>query len=82
MHPMYFKECWVLRVQDRGSFLGPIDLDVTNAGTVVFKEYVYVAEVQNNRISVFTWKPDIQPTTNNPNLKGSLENNSTAVTSK
>jgi hypothetical protein len=36
---------------------------------------------QDLRIQVFTWKPDVQPSLN-LNLKGSLENNSTVVTSK
>jgi hypothetical protein len=67
-----------------GQFIGPAYLDVTNPGTVIFKEYVYVADTLNNRIQVFTWKPDVQPATSNLNLKGSLQNNNnnTAVTSK
>jgi NHL repeat-containing protein len=65
-----------------GHFGFPVYLDVINTGTVVLKEYVYVVDVGNYRIHVFTWKPDVQPTTN-LNLKGSLENNNnTAVTRK
>jgi hypothetical protein len=66
-----------------GQFGFPVYLDITNTGTVVLKEYVYVADVNNNRIQVFTWKPDVQPADTNLNLKGYLQNNNnTGVTSK
>jgi tripartite motif-containing protein 71 len=64
-----------------GEFLSPTYLAVINTGTVVLKEYVYVVDLGNGRIHVYTWKPDVQSTTN-LNPKGSLQNNSTAVTSK
>jgi NHL repeat-containing protein len=60
----------------------PVDLDVINSGIVFFEEYVYIADLKNNRIQVFTWKPEVQPTTN-LNLKASLQNNNnTAITRK
>jgi tripartite motif-containing protein 71 len=77
-----FLTAWGTHGTGPGQFGFPGDLDVTNPGIVVFKEYVYVTEVQNNRIQVFAWKPDVQPITN-LNLKGSLQNNNnTAVTGK
>jgi hypothetical protein len=67
---------WGMLGTGPGKFKQPVDLDVSNPGILVFKENTYVADFLNNRIQVFTWKPDVQPTTNlNLNLKGSLQNN-------
>jgi tripartite motif-containing protein 71 len=77
-----FVTSWGTRGAGPGQFDFPNYLDVINTGTVVLKEYVYVTDGNNHRIQVFTWKPDVQPTTTNLNLKGSTENNNTAVTSK
>jgi tripartite motif-containing protein 71 len=74
-----FLTAWGTQGTGPGQFGFPGDLDVTNPGFVVFKEYVYVTEVQNNRIQVFAWKPDVQAT--NFNLK-TIQSNNTAVTSR
>jgi hypothetical protein len=78
-----FIRTWGVQGTGAGQFGFPVYLDITNTGTVVLKEYVYVADVNNNRIQVFTWKPDVQPADTNLNLKGYLQNNNnTGVTSK
>ncbi|HZE77897.1 MAG TPA: hypothetical protein VE089_05045 [Nitrososphaeraceae archaeon] len=61
-----FVTAWGTHGTAPGQFSAPAYLDVINPGIAVFKEYVYVPEAGNNRIQIFTWKPEVQPT---PNLK-------------
>jgi tripartite motif-containing protein 71 len=68
-----FVTSWGTPGTGHGQFLFPPYLDLIKTGTVALKEHVYVVDVGNYRIQVFTWKPDVQPATTNLNLKGSTE---------